>query len=209
MAGDDGCRLLHATFTRRHPRLKVIQSRRWGVALLRVPDRFDDYLLDPSRSHLRKQLKHAGRFDLRFARLDGAARLDEVLAINRSAAERQGEPMHKDYLDEARVRQYFERASDVFGVADRDGVLRAYLCIRVCGDVAVVERLLGHADALKQGVMWILLSEAIRELAARRHAEGRPTWLMYDTILGASSGMRQFKEWIGFEPHRVSWSWRD
>jgi len=119
MSGDGGCRLLHATFTRRHPRLKVIQSRRWGVALLRLPDRFEDYLHDPSRSHLRKQLKHAGRFGLRFARLDGAARLDEVLAINRSAAERQGEPMHPDYLDEARVRRNLEQAGDIFGVVRR------------------------------------------------------------------------------------------
>jgi len=58
-------------------------------------------------------------------------------------------------------------------------------------------------------VVWVLFSEAVRELSERRQAEGRPAWFMYDTIVGASPGMRQFKEWIGFEPYRVSWSWRD
>lgn len=33
--------------------------------------------------------------------------------------------MHPDYIDEGRERRYFERASDVFGVTDADGVLRA------------------------------------------------------------------------------------
>jgi hypothetical protein len=209
MSGDDGCRLLHATFTRRHPRLRVVQNRRWGVALLRVPERFEDFLAAPERAHLRKQLKHARRFGFSFGLIDARQRLDEILAVNRSAEARQGEPMHPDYLDEARVRSYFERASDVFGVIGTDGTLRAYLCIRVCGDVAVVERLLGHGDALKQGVVWVLLAGAIGELSTRRQADGRPSWFMYDTILGATPGMRQFKEWVGFEPYRVSWSWSD
>jgi hypothetical protein len=209
MSGDDRCRLLYTAFTRRHSRLKVIQSRRWGVALLRVPAQYDEYLGDPRRSHVRKQLKHARRFGPAFGRLDPVARLDEILAINRSARERQGEPMHPDYRDEAKVRTYLERASDVFGVSDADGVLRAYICVRVCGDVAVLERVLGHADALKQGVVWVLFAETVRELSARRQAAGRPTWFMYDTIVGATPGMRQFKEWVGFEPYRVSWSWRD
>jgi len=26
---------------------------------------------------------------------------------------------------------------------------------------------------------------------------------------GAELGMRQFKRWIGCEPYRVSWVWRD
>lgn len=208
MSGDDGCRLLYDAFTQRHARLKVIQSRRWGVALLPVPVRYDDYLADPRRSHLRKQLKHARRFGLAFAPIDPAARLEEILAINRSAGERQGEAMHPDYLDEAKVRRYFERSSDVFGVTDPEGVLRAYLSIRACGDVAVLERVLGHADALKQGVVWVLFAEVVRELAERRRIDGSPTWFMYDTLLGASHGMRQFKEWVGFEPYRVSWRWR-
>ena len=59
--------------------------------------------------------------------------------------------MHPSYLDEAKVRRYFERSADVFGVTDTNGALRAYICVRICGEVACVERILGHADALKSG----------------------------------------------------------
>jgi len=209
MSGDDRCRLLYSAFTRRHDRLKVIQNKRWGVALLRLPERFDDYFQHPKQAHLRREFNRASRAGFTFALLDPLARLDEVMAINRSAKERQGRPMHPDYLNEETVRRYFERSAEVFGVADSTGVVQAYLCIRVCGDVVCVERLLGHDDVLKQGVMWVLMVGAIQELVGRRQAEGRPTWLMYDTYLGASPGLRQFKVWMGLAPHRVSWSWRD
>ena len=43
MSGDEECRALFSSFTRRHERLKVIQSKRWGVALLEIPERFEDY----------------------------------------------------------------------------------------------------------------------------------------------------------------------
>lgn len=209
MSGDDGCRLLYSAFTRRHARWRLIQSHRWGVALLRVPDKFDDYLRGPDRSHLRRELNRANRAGFTFAPLDPVARFDEIMAIHRSADERQGRPIHPAYLNEETVRRYFERSADVFGVTDASGVLQAYLCLRTCGDVACVERLLGHVDALKQGIMWVLITGAIQELIGRRQAEGGPTWFMYDMFSGASPGMRQFKRWIGCEPYRVSWSWRD
>lgn len=208
MAGDYECRRLFLSFTRRHERLKVIQSKRWGVALLAVPDRFDDYFRDPKRAHLRREFSRASRAGLTFSAVDPLERFDDILAINRSAETRQGQPMHPHYLDETRLRRYFERSADVFGVTDAGGTLRAYVAIRISGEVACVERLLGHADALRQGVMWVLITGTIGQLAERRRAVGQPTWVMYDTYFGASPGLRQFKRWVGFEPHRVSWSWR-
>ncbi len=209
MSGDERCRELYEAFTRRHARWRVIRNKAWGVALLAIPERYVDYLRTPDRSHLRREVNRATRAGFTFARIDPLARLDEVLAINGSAEVRQGRPMHPAYMDEQVVRSYFGRASDVFGVTDAAGVLRAYLCLRTCGEVACVERLLGHADALKQGVMWVLLTGAIQELIESRLDAGQPTWLMYDMFPGASPGMRQFKHWIGCEPYKVSWSWRD
>jgi len=209
MSGGERCRGLYEAFTRRHARWRVVRNKAWGVALLSIPERYEEYLRAPDRSHLRREVNRATRAGFTFARIDPLARLDELLAINGSAEERQGRPMHPAYMDEQAVRSYFERASDVFGVTDAAGVLRAYLCLRTCGEVVCVERLLGHADALKQGVMWVLLTGAIRELVEGRQDEGQPSWLMYDMFAGASPGMHQFKHWIGFEPYRVSWSWRD
>jgi len=208
MSGDEECHLLFSSFTRRHGRLKVIQSKRWGVALLELPERFDEYFNNPQRAHLRREFNRASRAGMTFGAVDPEARLEEILAINRSAETRQGQPMHPHYLDEARVRGYFARSTDVFGITNADGVLTAYVCVRVCGEVACVERILGHADVLKSGVMWVLVTGTIRELVERRQAQGLPTWFMYDTLFGASPGLKQFKQWVGFAPHRVSWSWR-
>lgn len=208
MSGDERCRELYDAFTRPHPRWRVIQNKRWGAALLRLPERFEDYTRVTSRL-MRRRVKHASEAGCTFARVDALERLDEILAINRSAVERQGRSMHPDYLDEDTVRHYFERASEVFGVNDATGVLRAYLCLRTCGEVASISRLLGHADALEQGVMYLLIAGTVRELIEHRQDQGRPTWFMYDMFSGASPGMRLFKHTIGCRSYRVSWSWRD
>jgi hypothetical protein len=208
MSGDEGCRVLYGAFTKRHARWRLIQSHRWGVALLRVPDSYDGYLKGSERSHLRREVNRAVRAGYAFGPLDPIARLDEVMDVNRSAEERQGRPIHPAYLDRDKVRRYFERSTDVYGVTDGSGVLKAYLCLRTCGEVAVVERLLGHSDDLRGGIMWVLLTGAIRELIGQRQERGGPTWMMYDKFSGATVGMRQFKRWLGCEPYRVSWSWR-
>lgn len=208
MSGDERCRQLYEAFTRRHDRLRIIQNKRWGVALLPIPDRYEEqYLRDPRRAHARKQIGRAERAGYTFARVDPRPRLQEVLAINRSTPERQGSAMHPAYFDEETVRRYLDRTADTFGILDADGVLRAYFCLRMCGRVACGERVLGHADHLAKGVMYLLIAGTVRELSERRQATGRPDWLYYDTFPGASPGMRQFKRWIGCEPYRVSWAW--
>jgi hypothetical protein len=40
MSGDEVWRELFLSFTRRHGRVKVIQNKRRGVALLEIPERF-------------------------------------------------------------------------------------------------------------------------------------------------------------------------
>ncbi len=175
---------------------------------MKLPDRPEDYRKIVSRL-MRRQVKHAQEAGYTFGRLDALARIDEVLAINRSSEARQGIPMHPDYHDREKVRRYFQRDSDVFGVSDAGGVLRAYLSMRACGDVAFIERLLGHAEALEEGVMYVLIMGTVDELISRRQVTDRPTWFMYDMFSGASAGMRSFKHVIGCRPYRVSWRWRD
>jgi hypothetical protein len=208
MSGGDACRGQYREFTSRHPRWRVIQKKAWGVALVALPERAEDYT-SLIRKKLRRRVERAAEAGFRFGPVDVTERLDEILEINRSAEQRQGIPMHPDYFDEDAVRRYFERAGPVYGVTDADGVLRAYLCLRTCGDIAIVERILGHASALEQGVMYVLTMGMINELIRRRATDGRPLWFMYDMFSGASDGMRTFKHVIGCRPYRVSWSWRE
>ena len=205
--GDERCRALYRSFTARHPRFPLVQHKRHGVALAPVPDTFASYLAGGTRQALRTNRKRAIERGYTFQRIDPAARLDEILAVNRSANERQGRPMEAGYVAPDVVRASFQQAPDVFGVLDRDGVVRAYLDLRTCGELAVLGRLLGHVDVLDDGVMYLLISEGIREVVERRDATGTPTWVMYDTWYGGGAGIRYFKQRLGFAPYRVRWRW--
>ncbi len=207
MSGEGSCRESYEFFTRRHARWKVIQNKKWGVALAELPDHSEDYRRRASRL-LRRRVKHATEAGFTFTRINATERIDEMMAVNRSAEERQGQPIHPDYLDKPTVLRYVEQFGDVYGVNDASGTLRAYLFLRVCGEVAYIERLLGHADVLDQGVMYLLISGTIEDLIEHRRSSGRPAWFMYDMFSGASPGMRDFKHVIGCRPYRVEWSWR-
>ena len=209
MRGDARAHDLHASFTRRHPRYRLIQNKSWGVALLPIPCTYDAYFMDPRRAHLRKELRRAVRAGFVFARFDPRKRVDEILAINVSTDSRQGRAMHRDYADPEVVRRYLDDTAEVWGIFDRDGVLRAYFCGRYCGPVLCGERILGHTDYVQFGIMYLLVAEIVRELTSHRNTFGEPEWLYYDTFPGASPGMRDFKRWIGCEPFRVRWSWRN
>jgi hypothetical protein len=73
----------------------------------------------------------------------------------------------------------------------------------------VFSRLLGHSDHLKNGVMYYLVTEVIREMIGRKTQQGAPLWSMYDMMFGASDGLRFFKELLGFKPYKVRWVWVD
>lgn len=207
LGGDPACRPIFDAFTRSHPRFRVIQSKRYGVALAPVPEGFHRYLAGRQRQALRTNRKRALDRGFTFSRIDPMAHLEEILAINRSAAERQGRPMPASYLELDDLRRSFSVAPRVFGVLDRGGALRAYLDLRVCGEVAILGRLLGHAEVLDEGVMYLLVSEGVREASELRAADGSPRWLMYDTWYGGLPGIRYFKERLGFAPYRVRWTW--
>jgi hypothetical protein len=207
MSGGRSCRGHFEFFTRRHAHWKLIQNKKWGVALAEVPERLEDYKRQTSRL-MRRRVKHATEAGYTFARIDAAERFDEMMAVNRSADERQGRPIHPDYLDEPTVRRYVAQSGDVYGVSDAGGTLRAYLFLRVCGEVAFIERLLGHADALDEGVMYLLIMGTMEDLIELRSTNGGPAWFMYDMFSGASPGIRDFKHVIGCRPYRVEWSWR-
>lgn len=115
--------------------------------------------------------------------------------------------MHANYLDRSKLVEYFSGKPNLHGVFNNSGQLRAYAYVPVCGEIAVLSRLLGHADDLDAGIMYLLISEVIRELIELRSDSRSPGWLMYDTFFGATTGLRYFKERLGFKPYRVRWIW--
>ena len=203
--GDGQAREIFDAFTARHPRFKVTSAKRWGVALLPLPDTFDAY--NSSRKTLRKNRRRAEQAGYRYELLPPLGHLDDILDINRSAPIRQGRPMHP--VEMGWARETIGAWDAIHGVLDPGGRLRAYATIHRLGDAFAFSSLIGHADHLQNGIMYLLVSEAVRSCIENRRADGSPRWLMADTFWGASEGLAYFKERVGFRPYTVEWVWSD
>lgn len=206
--GGETCEAMYRSFTSRHARFPLVQRKAWGIALLPLTDTFETYFSDPERSLLRRKARRAEKKGYRYDRFLARSRLDELLAINASAPERQGRAMDDAYLDADAFASSLDRCPEFRGVFDREGTLVAYAEVPVCGDLFLLSRLLGHEEHLDEGVMYLLIGEVVREMTARREGTGHPAWGMYDTMVGAGPGLRFFKERLGFRSYNVRWVWR-
>ncbi len=200
---------MYDSFTARHPRLLVVQRKRWGVAMLALPDSVEEYLGGGSRQLLRQKRRRALSRGFSFGTFDASRYVADVLEVNRSAPARQGQPMPHNYLDESSVRRFCDAAEGMFGVFDAEGRMRAYTYAPVVGETGVFVRLLGHAADLEAGTMYLLISEVIAHYIAMKREGGNPHWAMYDTFWGARESMSYFKKRLGFRPHRVDWVWAE
>jgi hypothetical protein len=203
MYGGDEARALHRKFTSRHPRFKVTAFKRWGVALLRLPDTFDEYLAGCARIVPRRR-QHALKAGFRYAAVSPSDYLDQILEINQSTPTRQGRAMASHYLDRAQETKFFEGRTSIHGIVDSGGRLRAYALVLDMGEALSFSRIIGHADYLGERIMYLLVSEVIRSCIDIRRGHEPPTWLMLDTLWGASKGLAYFKELLGFRPHTVT-----
>jgi len=120
---------------------------------------------------------------------------------------REGKFMHPDYLNLDSLRRYCSGKPLMYGIFNAKGILKAYDYAPVYGEVFVFSRLLGHGDCLDHGIMYLLVSEIIREMIDLKQVQGYPLWAMYDTFFGAKPGLRYFKERLGFKPYKVKWRW--
>jgi hypothetical protein len=78
----------------------------------------------------------------------------------------------------------------------------AYLWVVKSGELAVLSRLLGHADHLSNGVMYLLITSYIEQELFKLHDV---RFVMYDTFFGAGDGLKLFKTRCGFRPYKVKW----
>jgi hypothetical protein len=204
--GDDDARAVYHAFTARHPRFKVTAAKRWGVALLRLPDTFEAYLRAGSRL-VRRRRKSALDAGFRYVIAEPMPYLDDILEIHRSAPSRQGRPMGAKYLDRDHVVRSVGSRAAIHAILNPEGRLRAYAIVVDIGDASTFSALIGHADDLDHGIMYLLVSEVVRDRIDVRRPDGSPMWLVFDTFWGATQGLADFKERTGFRPYTVSWRW--
>lgn len=143
------------------------------------------------------------RFD---ANVDRVGRADEIYAINTSAPARQGRPMADSYLE----RPVFSPLPPIecerhaiypYGVVDRDDVLAAYTWVYRVGELVMFSQILGHAERLRDHVMFLLVREALED-----QREIGPGIAFYNRHDSGTDGLRWQKERLGFGPARVRWA---
>ena len=84
----------------------------------------------------------------------------------------------------------------------KDNLLVSYLWVVKSGELAVLNRLLGHADHLNDGIMYFMVTSYVENELTQN---GRTRFVMYDTFFGAGDGLKMFKTRCGFNPYRVKW----
>jgi hypothetical protein len=193
----------HRQLSAAHPTLKVVSAGGFGAALMPVPASLEDYLRGGSRALLRRKRRLALDAGLTFTAFYGPDRLDDILAIHRSAPVRQSQPMHSAYLDERAVGLYAERAGQLLGVVDGAGTVCAYAHTETQGEVGSFQRLIGHSDALDAGAVYLLASEVVGRFMDAAADSGLPRWLMCGSLWGNSPGLAYFKRRVGFKPYRA------
>ena len=189
--------------TRRHPRYRLIGNKTLGVGLIQLAE-FEgvaEYLdsingKNSAAYYARKALRRGYRISI----IDRNEYVDDIFQINTSIEARQGQKMASAYQE--RQSEYpVQEDYRYFGVLDETGRLHAYCWLLLAGEVATADTLLGHAETLNDGTMYLLMTRIVEWL----YEQGTTDYLMYDTFYGASDGLVMFKRKLGFRPYRVSW----
>jgi hypothetical protein len=178
-----------------------------GVALAAVPESVGEVFRGKRFHEARRKRNRAIKAGFVVRKVTPMDHRDGIYAINNSAPVRQNRPMATYLTDLDEVRRFCETSSEIYGVFDDEGELRAYAHGILCGEVFVLDRFIGHRDALRQGVMFLLMHEVVTALVKHRQAHGNPRWVQHHLYFVSWDGARQFKKEAGFGPYRVKWSW--
>lgn len=205
--GGPDARAIFAYFNSRHPKLPLFRRKTFGAALRTIPQDSSEIDGGPGFSQMRRKTRKALKAGYSFRSIDPHHHVDDIMRINRSSAVRQGGEMPADYVDRDTVVSEMAREGDWFGVFASDGSLAAYAFTPIFGETFVFWKILGDADLLDEGVVYLLVDGTMRVMSERRRQTGAPSWGMYDMYIGGGDGLREFKRRTGFAPYRVRWRW--
>lgn len=190
-------------FNARHKKMPLVKQKELGVALIEL-DKFRDfpaYLASVSGKNSAAYFsRRSERAGYTFGTFDPNSELKALLDIHGSAGDRQGKEIEASYLDPD-FRYPVGEGNQYFAIR-KEGSLVAYVWLISTGELCLMNRIMGHKDHLKQGIMYQLVVNLVSELLSSGH---RSSKLMYDTMLGGSEGLKLFKKRLGFSPYKVTW----
>ena len=203
LGSDSTAKKLHAAFTSRHPKYFLIRNKAYGVALIRLADfssakeYIDSVNGKNSAAYFSRKSARAG---YTFSAFDPNDLIDEIHEINLSANSRQGRNMDESYTKK-RAGYPIDEHNRFVGIFLNEKLV-AYLWIVASNELFLMNRILGHADHLSNGIMYQLVTSCVASLMQSEKPSGV---VMYDTLFGAGEGLKMFKERCGFKPYKLNW----
>jgi hypothetical protein len=195
---------LQRSFMAPHPKFPLVGRKQLGASLIDLKDfeTLDDFLAGgtSSTAYLRRRRRRAIRAGYEVCTFVPQEHVDELKGINSSAPWRQGRKMAAHYLSEDFTLPYSPTQTP-YGAFSPEGRLVGYIVLHEVGEIGILGIILGHADHLDNGVMYLLVTEVVGVLLRK----GQARYCFYDMWYGASEGLRAFKRRCGFKPYFVSW----
>jgi hypothetical protein len=207
MFGSEYARERFRYFSSPHPQFPLIPRKSLGAAMINLQGSYADYQRSKFRALAKRKLKSAKQRKYSYAKVDAVSAIDQIMDINESRPERGGRPMSPLYFNRSKFGLILREIGNAHVVRCPDGKIVAYALVPNIGELWTLDYVLGHGDHLKSGIMYLLMAHVIEEKFELAETAGNPKWIMYDTWLGASAGLRQFKAVLGFAPYWVRWRW--
>jgi hypothetical protein len=169
------------------------------MALIKVSDDYFESLDAKSRNMVRKAKKRGYVYH----GFDYNNHLQDMYEINTSKPERQGKPMTDAYttyptpihseFQGCHMHKYFR----VGGF--KNGKMYVYCAVAVVNELAIINTILGHADALTDGIMNGLISYLVQACRVIYGAK----YLNYLSMESSGESLQAFKRSVGFESYQV------
>jgi len=194
---------IYTSFNRRHSRIKIIKHKTIGVALIDL-EQFSDFEAFQKTVSGKNSAVYFSRRCTKLGytcrEFDPNALQEEILEIHSSAEERQGRTIDQSY--KKRMNYPVNGFNTYLGIFKEEKLV-AYCWIVRTGELLLLNRLMGHQDFMKDGIMYKVVMHAI-ELGFELKKKGSG-YVMYDTYYGAGEGLKLFKRRLGFMPYRAKW----
>lgn len=172
------------------------------VALLAIPCGGLNYI-DVVRPKTRNMLRKAENNGYTYNSYNYNDYLKDMERVNKSTSFRQDRPMAPAYREHlnpiGEVTNTCTLHAQVYIGGFKDEHLLAYAWLLICNDVAILNRIIGHADHLAVGVM----NGLIKALVDYCQTCPSVKYLNYLNMASASGTLTGFKQRVGFESYQV------
>lgn len=170
------------------------------IAIINIPKKMDIYLKDIGAKS-RNMNKKAEKNNITSKTFNWNDKLDDIFEINTSSLNRQGRVMDKSYTNYPEEIKFSKQ--DDFSIvwigAFTDVKLIGYIELYNYGNFAMTNRILGHKDYLKFGVMNLMIKECVQY-----GIDNNIEYINYLTMQNRkSSSLSAFKNRVGFREYSL------